>query len=154
MRLATCCFMAVLAMSIVAAMRAESSQRTQERPDISAYRLIYDSSAPVPEKIELAEAFLADNRPEFLASPYRRDVFLLLVKSYQRERNWPKAVATIDRLEKIVPGTPDKQRISFFEEGLSIASKELMDRDKAIEYAKKIVAIDPSNEAARQLLER
>lgn len=128
--------------------------RAAEPPDLSAYRLIFDSAATATLRIELAEAFLADNRREFLESMFRDNVYLILFQSYRKEQNWLKALETVDRLEKLVPRTPPDRLKLFHTEAMSIADRELMNRSKLEEYAKKIIAIDPNNESAAGVLQR
>ena len=154
MKLITCYLMAALVSTIAAG--PTEARLQQESPDVSAYRPIFEamrSKAPISESIELIEAFLADPRPEFFESRYRKDVYLILLSGYLKEKRWSNAIETIDRLDKLVPGFPNSRRLQCFAEGMSIALTELKDRNKAKEYAQKIIAIDPSNANARQVLE-
>ncbi|HEX4999519.1 MAG TPA: hypothetical protein VFY29_14925 [Terriglobia bacterium] len=123
----------------------QAAQQPAESPDITAYRPIYDTATPAPRKIELSETFLADSRKEFIESMYRDNVFLILFLSYKQEKNWPKALETIDRIDKLVPRTPADKRVAFYGEGMTIAGSEIKSLEKTLGYAKKILALDPNN---------
>jgi hypothetical protein len=123
---------------------APVAAQPQETPDIPAYRQIHGAT-DLAEKATLAEAFFAQTAPAFAESKFRNDVYLLLFQSYYGLKNWSKVIDTLDRLDKLTPQvTPDK-RLAYMEQGFSISLNELKDSKRTLDFAQKLLALDPKH---------
>jgi lipopolysaccharide biosynthesis regulator YciM len=143
----------MLALGAGARVCAQNPANPQEPPDLAAYRGIYDPTVAADKKAERAEAFLSEKSDAFQSSRYRDSVYVILYQSYRATNQWTKVLSTIDRLEQLAPRTPVEKKALFYLEAMKTAEEELKDISRAVEYAKKVIAIHPNNVVALQMLE-
>jgi tetratricopeptide (TPR) repeat protein len=69
-------------------------------------------------------------------------VYLIMFQSYNGLKNWNKVFETVDRLDKLVPKTPNDKRLAFNLTAMNIAT-ELRDTKKTVAYAEKVLVLEP-----------
>jgi tetratricopeptide (TPR) repeat protein len=104
-----------------------------------AYRVFYNEKDP-QKKLGLGEKYLAD----FKDSPYHSAVYQTILQLHLASQNWAKVLETAERLPALLPNADNAVRAKFLPFGMA-AAQQLNNADKTIEFADRILAVDPNN---------
>ena len=127
-----------LSLFLILALGAPSFAQNSLAAD-NAYRDFYNEKDP-QKKLALGEKFLA----EFKESTYRAPVYQTLLNLHVTAQSWPRVMDTVEKLPALLPTADNALKTKFYPYGMA-AAQQLNNADKIIEFADKILAVDPNN---------
>ena len=120
--------------------QATCNPKWKDNKEYEDYKVTYDEKDPA-KKAALAEKFYVDHKD---ADPCAlTNMYQMMIRAYAGASNWAKTLETVER-PNLAPNLTDDDKKLFTQFGL-LASSNLNNNAKIIEYSNKVLATDPTN---------
>jgi tetratricopeptide (TPR) repeat protein len=117
---------------------------SQEAPDITAYRTLFNEKDPA-KQAELCEKFLAESGAAFKDSTWRENTYSLMIRDYMTLQSWPKVLDAAEKVNQHVPNPKNATtKTDAYTRGM-LAAQQTNNIPKTLEFGDKVLSADPNN---------